>query len=114
MDTFLLQITCQNVQNHILSGDDQFRFLSLFGRQQGGMGIDVLHGPGGMLMPGPGNVGIHIILGKPNLSADFIGMDFSPADQIVNGGFADMENVRDLLGGKGFVLCDRLPSYFSI
>jgi hypothetical protein len=69
------------------------------------MGIDALHRAGRMLMPGPGDVGIHIILGKADLPSDLIGMDLSPADQIIDGGFTDMEDVSNLLGGQGFVLC---------
>ena len=59
-------------------------------------------------MPGTGNVGIHIVLGKAHLSADLIGMDLALADEIVNRRLADMENVRNLLGGQGFVLCHGL------
>ena len=114
MDTFLLQITRQNVQHHILTGNNQFRLFGFIRGQQCGMGVDIFHRPGGVFMAGPGIIGIHIILGKTDLTSDLIGMDLTPADQIVNGGFADMENVRNLLGGKGFVLCLRLPSYFSI
>ena len=62
------------------------------------MGIDIFHRPGGMLMPRPGNVGIHIVLGKANLSANFIGMDLSLADEIVDCRLTDMENIRYFLG----------------
>ena len=51
-----------------------------------------------MLMPGPGNVGIHIVLGKANPSADFIGMDLSLADEIVDCRLTDMEYIRYFLG----------------
>ena len=68
------------------------------------MGIDTLHRGSGMLMPGAGNIGIHVLLRKTNLSPDFIGMDFSLANQVVNGGLADMENVCNLLGRQGLIL----------
>ena len=55
-------------------------------------------------MPGAGNIGIHILLRKTNLSPDFIGMDFSLANQVVNGGLADMENVCNLLSRQGLIL----------
>ena len=74
------------------------------------MGIYVFHRTGGMLMPGPGNIGIHIVLGKAHFPADFIGMDLAFADQVINGGLADMENVGNFLGGKGFVLTHGVPS----
>ena len=74
------------------------------------MGIDIFYRTGGMFMTGPGNIGIHIVLGKADLPADFIGMDFAFANQIVNGGLADMKDVSHLLGGQRFVLCQVDPS----
>ena len=74
------------------------------------MGVHIFDRAGGMFMPGPGDVGIHIILGEANLSADFIGMDLAFADQIVNGGLADMEDVSHFLGGQRFVLGQTDPS----
>ena len=64
------------------------------------MGIDALHRGCGMLMTGAGDIGIHIILCKSNLPPDLVGMDLSSADQVVNRGFADMENIRHFLGGQ--------------
>lgn len=99
VDTLLLQVICQDIQHHILPGDDELRRFILFRSQQGGMGVNVLDRPGGMLVPGTGDIGIHIILSKANLAPDFIGMNLAPVNQIVYGGFADMENVSHLLCG---------------
>ena len=40
-------------------------------------------------------------------------MDFSLANQVVNGGLADMENVRDLLGRQGLILRHTAASLLS-
>ena len=104
VDILLMKIICQNVQHNILPGDDHLRCLFLSRCQQRGVDIDALHRGSGMLMPGAGNIGIHILLRKTNLSPDFIRMDFSLANQVVNGGLADMENVCNLLGRKGLIL----------
>ena len=80
------------------------------------MGVQIPDGPGGMLMPGPGDVGVHIVLGEAHLPADLVGVDLPSADQVVDGGLADMEDVCHLLGGKGFVLGHWVPprAYGSI
>ena len=52
-----------------------------------------------MFMAGAGDIGIHIVLGEADLAADFIGIDLTPADQVIDGGLADMENIRNFLGG---------------
>ena len=48
------------------------------------------------------------------LSPDFIGMDFSLANQVVNGGLADMENVCNLLGRQGLILRHAAASLQSL
>ena len=110
MDALLLKIICQNIQYHILSGNDQLGNILFVRCQQGGVGVDILDRAGGVFMPGPCNVGIHIVLGKAHLPSDFVGMDLTPADQVINGGFTDMKNVGNFLGGKGFVLTHGVPS----
>ena len=99
VDPLLLEVVCQNIQHHVLSGNNQLRRLVLLRRQQGGVGVNPLHRTGGMLMPGAGNVGIHVVLGKAHLAPDLVGVDFSPADQVVDGGLADVQNIGNLLGG---------------
>ena len=74
------------------------------------MGIDVLDRAGGMLVAGAGDLGIHIILGEADFSSDLVRMDLSPADQIVNGGLTDMENVSHFLGRQRLVLRHRFNS----
>ena len=61
------------------------------------MSVDALHRGGGMLMPGAGDVGIHVVLCKANLPPDLVGMNLSLADQVVNRRLADMENFRHFL-----------------
>ncbi len=69
------------------------------------MGIDPLHRCCGMFVTGACYVGIHIVLREANLAADLVGMDLPFSDQIVYGGFADMEDVSHLLRGQGLILC---------
>ena len=94
----LLEVVGQDIQHHVLAGDDQLRRAQMLRRQQGGAGIYGLYRLGGMLMAGAGDVGIHIVLGEADLTADFIGIDLAPADQVIDGGLADMENIRNFLG----------------
>ena len=100
VDALLLEVVCKNIQYHILTGDNELRLLLLLRSQEGGVGIDVLDRAGGVLVTGSGDVGVHIVLGESYLTADLIGVDLTFSDEVVNGGFADMEDVSHLLGGE--------------
>ena len=72
------------------------------------MHLDPFDGLHALFMAGAGNISVHVILRKADLSADFVGVDLAAPDQLINRGFADVEDVGDLLCGKRFVLCQRI------
>ena len=94
----LLEVVGQDIQHHVLAGNDQLRCAQIRRRQEGGAGVHGLYRLGGMLMAGAGDIGVHIVLGEADLAADLIGIDLAPADQVIDGGLADMENIRNFLG----------------
>ena len=98
---------CQNIQHYILAGDHKPAFL-LYRVQEGAVYLDPFDGLHALLVAGAGYIGVHVILRKANLSADLVGIDLAATDQLIHRGFADMEDIGDLLGRKRFVLCQRI------
>ena len=78
------------------------------------MGVDILHRTGGMLVARSCDVGIHVILRKAHLAADFIRVDLTLADQIIDRRLAHMEDLGHLLRGKGLVLAHGFSSSVQI
>ena len=98
--SLLMQIIAENIQYHILPGDYK-RLLSLpDGMKQITADFHAADRLDTLFMTGARNIGIHIVLGKTDLAANLVGVDFAPADQLIDRGFAHMENLRDLLSGK--------------
>ena len=103
----LVQIVCQNIQHNVLPGNHKSAFL-LRRVQERAVHLDPFDGLHALFMAGAGDVGVHVILRKADLSADLVGIDLAAPDQLINRGFADVEDVGDLLRGKRFVLCQRI------
>ena len=101
----LMEIIGENVEHNILPGDHKRWKSVLLRRQQSAVNINLTHRLHALFMAGTGDVAVHVVLREADLSADFIGVNLSAPDQVIDRGFAHMENVRDLLGGERFVLC---------
>ena len=118
-DVPLMQEARKDVQHDVLTGYDQLAFVLPPGMQQLALQLDALDRLHAPLMAGAGDIGVHIVLREAHLAADLIRVDFPPADQFVNRGFAHMQDLRDLLGGQAFVLChegftSRLSMMYSL
>ena len=96
-DAVLMQIIAQNIQHDILTGDDEGGLCPVGRPKQ--LAAD-LHPPDrldALLMPRAGDVGVHVVLGEADLAPNLVGVDLAPADQLIDGGFAHMEELCDLL-----------------
>ena len=102
--TGLMKIIGENVKHDVLPGDHKRRERIRRRGQKRTVSVDLTHRLHALLMTRAGNVAVHIVLGETDLSADFIRVNLSPPDQVIDRGFAHMEDVGDLLGGERLVL----------
>ena len=96
-DAVLVQVIAQNVQHHILSRNQKRLPGPDDRREQLAADLHLPDRLDALLMPGAGDIGVHVVLGEADLSPDLIGVDLAPADQLIDGGFAHMEELCDLL-----------------
>ena len=93
----LVQVIAQNIQHDVLAGDHKGPFACSGRGEQFAADLHATDRMDALLMPGARNLGVYIVLGKTDLPPNLIGVDLAPADQLVDGGFAHVEDVRYLL-----------------